>query len=73
MWHVTRAQVSSKGSLPGSQLLNGVADGLCSFFKFFLLAVGLLCLQIMNIHIGLEWPRGRGLSDKSEALVPLPV
>ena len=33
-------------SLPGSQLLDGAADLLCSFFKFFLLTRGLLCLEI---------------------------
>lgn len=30
-------------SLQGSQLLNGTADFLCSFFKFFLLIVGFFC------------------------------
>ena len=41
-------------SLQGCQLLNGTADFLCSFFKFFLLTVGFLCLEIKNTHVKLK-------------------
>lgn len=37
-----------EASLRGGQLLNGTADFLCDFFKFFLLIVGFLCLEIKN-------------------------